>query len=98
MLEPELLWERFFALTRIARPSKDEGPAREHVLSWAAERSYETAVDDAGNVVVHVAASPGRDGAPVVVLQSHLDIVCERDPASAFDPREGRIDVRVEGD
>ena len=98
MFEPELLWERFFALTRIARPSKEEGRAREHVLSWAAERSYETALDDAGNVVVHVAASPGRDGAPVVVLQSHLDIVCERDPESAFDPREGRIDVRVEGD
>ena len=96
--EPELLWERFFELTRIARPSKEEGPAREHVLSWAAERSYATAVDDAGNVVVHVTASSGRDRAPVVVLQSHLDIVCERDPDSAFDPREGRIDVRVEDD
>ena len=33
-----------------------------------------------------------------MVLQSHLDMVCERDPASPFDPREGRIDVRVEGD
>jgi dipeptidase D len=98
VLEPELLWERFFELTRIARPSKAEGPAREHVLAWAAERSHEASVDDAGNVIVRVPASPGRDDAPVVILQSHLDIVCERDPNSAFDPREGRIDVRVEDD
>ena len=34
----------------------------------------------------------------MVVLQAHLDMVCERDPDSPFDPREGRIDVRVEGD
>ncbi len=49
-------------------------------------------------MVVRVPASPGRDAEPTVVLQSHLDMVCERDPGSPFDPREGRIDVRVEDD
>ena len=97
-LEPRLLWERFSELTRIARPSKEEGPAREHVLAWAAARSFDAQVDAEGNVVVRVPASAGRDRAPVVVLQAHLDIVCERDPTSTFDPREGRIDVRVEED
>ena len=97
-LEPALLWERFSELTRIARPSKEEGPAREHVLAWAGARQLEARVDDEGNVVVSVAASPGRESAPTVVLQSHLDMVCERDPASPFDPREGRIDVRVDDD
>ncbi len=97
-LEPGLLWERFAELTRIARPSKEEGPARDHVLAWAAARSFDAQVDAEGNVVVRVPASAGRERAPVVVLQSHLDIVCERDPASPFDPREGRIDVRVEED
>ena len=97
-LEPRLLWERFSELARIARPSKAEGPAREHVLAWAAARSFDAQVDAEGNVVVRVPASAGREGAPVVVLQSHLDIVCERDPASPFDPRKGRIDVRVEED
>ncbi len=97
-LEPALLWERFFELTRIARPSKAEGPAREHVLAWAAVRSLGATIDEEGNVIVSVPASPGRDGAPIVVLQSHLDMVCERDPTSPFDPREGRIDVRVDGD
>ena len=97
-LEPALLWERFFGLTRISRPSKQEGLVREHVLAWASQRSFDASVDDEGNVVVRVPALPGRDSAPVVVLQSHLDMVCERDPGSPFDPREGRIDVRVEDD
>jgi dipeptidase D len=97
-LEPRLLWKRFSELTRIARPSKAEGPARDHVLAWAAARSLAAETDAEGNVVVQVSASAGREGAPVVVLQAHLDIVCERDPDSPFDPREGRIDVRVEDD
>ena len=98
VLEPALLWERFSELTRIARPPKEEAAAREHVLAWAAAHSLESAVDDEGNVVVRVPASRGREDAPVVVLQAHLDMVCERDPTSPFDAREGRIDVRVDGD
>ena len=97
-LEPPLLWERFSELTRIARPSKAEGSARDYVLAWAAARSLAARTDAEGNVVVRVCASVGRESAPVVVLQAHLDIVCERDPDSPFDPREGRIDVRVEDD
>jgi dipeptidase D len=97
-LEPQLVWARFSELTRIARPSKAEGPAREHVLGWAGERGLEAETDTEGNVVVRVPASDGRESAPVVVLQSHLDMVCERNPLSAFDPREGRIDVRVDDD
>jgi len=97
-IEPRLAWERFSELTRIARPSKGEGPAREHVLAWAASRTHEAETDAEGNVVVRVPATTGREGAPVVVLQAHLDMVCERDPDSPFDPREGRIDVRVEDD
>ena len=97
-LEPALVWERFAELTQIARPSKAEGPAREYVLGWAGARSLEARVDPEGNVVVSVPASSGRERAPVVVLQSHLDMVCERDPASPFDPREGRIDVRIDDD
>jgi dipeptidase D len=97
-LEPALVWQRFSELTRVARPSKAEGPAREHVLAWAAERSLEAQADDEGNVVVRVPATSGRERAPVAVLQAHLDMVCEREPDSPFDPREGRIDVHVDGD
>jgi dipeptidase D len=97
-LAPVRVWDRFAELTRIARPPKQEGAAREHVLAWAAERGLETAVDGEGNVVVSVPASIGRDGAPIVVLQAHLDMVCERDPDSPYDPREGSIHVVLDGD
>jgi dipeptidase D len=97
-LEPALVWKRFADLTRIARPSKAEGPARDHVLAWAAARGLDAGTDGEGNVVVRVPATPDRDAAPTLVLQAHLDMVCERDPVSPFDPREGRIDVRVDGD
>jgi dipeptidase D len=97
-LEPAALWERFSELTRIPRPPKEESAARNYVLTWAKERELGARVDDEGNVVVVVPAWEGRRDAPTVVLQSHLDMVCERDPASTFDPREGRIDVQVDGD
>jgi len=97
-LEPAGVWARFAELTRIARPPKEEAEAREHVLRWAVERGFETAVDSEGNVVVGVSASAGREGARTVVLQAHLDMVCERDPDSPYDPREGRINVVRDGD
>ena len=97
-LEPRCVWTHFLALTRIARPSKDERAARAHVLAWASERGFATAVDDEGNVVVQVAATPGRGNAEPVVLQAHLDMVCERDSDSPNDPLEGRIEVARDSD
>jgi dipeptidase D len=97
-LEPQLVWARFGELTRVPRPPKQEEAAREHVLAWADRRGFESDADDAGNVVVRVPASSGREGAPTVVLQSHLDMVCEREPDSPQDPREGRIHVVRDGD
>jgi dipeptidase D len=95
-LEPRLVWERFLELTRIARPPKHEGDVRTHVLAWATEHDFDAVVDDAGNAVVRVPPSVGREDAPIIVLQSHLDMVCERDPDSPFDAREGRINVVLE--
>ena len=97
-LEPQLVWTRFLELTRIPRPPKQEEQVRAHVLEWAAARELGSAVDAAGNVVVRVPASQGRADAPTVVLQAHLDMVCERDPDSPNDPREGRIEVVRDGD
>jgi len=97
-LEPSGVWARFGELTRIARPPKEEAAARHYVFRWARERGFETAVDGEGNVVVRVPAWTGRERAPTVVLQAHLDMVCERDPDSPFDPREGRINVVRDGD
>ena len=97
-LEPALVWQRFGELTRIARPSKQEDEARAHVLAWAGARDLDANVDVAGNAVVRIPPSPGREDAPIVVLQAHIDMVCERDTESPYDPREGRIHVVLDGD
>ncbi|MBA2641597.1 MAG: beta-Ala-His dipeptidase [Actinobacteria bacterium] len=97
-LEPRLVWEHFLELTRIPRPPKQEESARAHVVAWAGERGFASNVDAAGNVVIQVPASSGRESPQTVVLQAHLDMVCERDPSSPYDPREGRISVVRDGD
>ena len=97
-LEPRAFWGHFETLTRIARPSRHEEPAIEHVQQWAEKEGFEVQQDAGRNLVVRVPATPGREDAPTVVLQGHLDIVCERDPSSPNDPTEGRIVLVRDGD
>jgi dipeptidase D len=93
-----LLWRHFEQLTRIPRPSRHEEAAIEHVRAWAAEHGFEHRQDAGRNTVVRVPASAGRESAPVLVLQGHLDMVCERLPDSPNDPAEGRIGLLRDGD
>jgi dipeptidase D len=97
-LEPARFWAHFEALTRIARPSREEELVIEHVRSWASEHGFELEQDSGRNLVIRVPASAGREGVPVLTLQGHLDMVCERDPASPNDPAEGRIALVRDGD
>ena len=97
-VKPRACWQHFEALTKIARPSRHEEPVIEHVRGWAAEHGFELHQDAARNVVVRVPAAVGRESAPVLVLQGHLDMVCERRPDSSNDPAEGRIALVRDGD
>ena len=97
-LEPRSFWGHFGALTKIPRPSRHEEPVIEHVRAWASHRGYELEQDSGRNLVIRVPATPGRESAPVLILQGHLDMVCERDSASPNDPAEGRIVVVRDGD
>jgi dipeptidase D len=97
-LEPASFWAHFEALTRIPRPSRHEEPVIEHVRAWAAEHDFELHQDAGRNLVIRVPATAGREDAPVVSLQGHLDMVCEREPSSPNDPAEGRIALVRDGD
>ena len=97
-LEPAAFWAHFEALTRIARPSRHEEPAIEHVHRWAGENGFDVEQDSGRNLVIRVPATPGRENAPTLALQGHLDMVCERDPASPNDPAEGRIALVRDGE
>ena len=97
-VEPRACWRHFEALTKIARPSRHEEPVIEHVRSWAADNGFELRQDAARNLVVRVPATAARESAPVLVLQGHLDMVCERLQDSPNDPAEGRIELVRDGD
>ena len=97
-VDPAPFWEHFDALTRIARPSRREEPVIEHVRAWTAARGFELEQDAGRNLVIRVPATPGRESAPTLILQGHLDMVCERDPSSPNDPAEGRIVLVRDGD
>jgi dipeptidase D len=73
--EPAHLWEHFYRLTQIPRPSKEEEAARGYVIAQAEPCGCPWRCDDAGNLVVTVAASAGREDRPAVIIQNHLDMV-----------------------
>ncbi len=84
-LQPALVWEHFATLCSIPRPSKGEARLRDHLRTWAEARGLAASVDAAGNLVVRKPASPGRESAPGVVLQSHLDMVCQANEDTPHD-------------
>jgi dipeptidase D len=96
--EPRAFWAHFERLTTIARPSRHEEPVIDYVRAWGEQHGYRVRQDSARNLVFDVPATPGRESAPTVVLQGHLDMVCERQPDSPNDPTEGRIELVVDGE
>lgn len=97
-LTPERLFRHFSRFTQIPRPSGREEAIVDHVLGWAAEHGFKTRQDETGNVVVSVPATPGHEQAPVVVIQGHLDMVCERNRDSEVDPESEPLRVVIDGE
>ena len=101
-LEPKPVWKHFDALAAIPRPSTKEAAARNYVLALAARLGLEAVHDNVGNTVIRKPARPGREGAPMALLQGHLDMVCEKNEGTAhnFDTdaiklvRDGRLAQR----
>jgi dipeptidase D len=77
-LEPREVWQRFDEILKIPRGSKNEKRMREYVIGLAQQHGFSYKQDRTGNVVVRKPAAPGREAAPPVVLQSHLDMVNDK--------------------
>lgn len=84
-LSPAPVWRHFATLCAIPRPSKGEIPLRDHLAAWAAAKGLETATDAAGNLVIRKPGSPGRESEPGVILQGHLDMVCQKNSGTDHD-------------
>ncbi len=77
-LEPQALWRHFDRILTIPRGSKEEDEIRAYVIEVAERSGLEHRTDDAGNVVVRKPGSPGKEDVAVTILQSHLDMVNEK--------------------
>lgn len=77
-LDPQSLWRHFDQILTIPRGSKNEGKIREHVIDIAKKNDLPYEVDGTGNLVVNKGGTPGRENAPITILQAHLDMVNEK--------------------
>ena len=82
-LEPRAIWKHFAALTTIPRRSTREAAARDYVVGVAKRLGLDAVHDGAGNTVIRKPAHRGREAAPMVLLQGHLDMVCEKNEGTA---------------
>jgi dipeptidase D len=92
-LTPPLLWKYFAELSRIPRCSKHERAASQFVVDTATRLGLAVTQDQFGNVAVKKPASAGRERAASICLQGHLDMVCEKSPATAHDFSKDAIDL-----
>ena len=97
-LEPQLVWNHFERLAAIPRASRKEAAAREYIRGIAASSSLETVEDPAGNLIVRKPGRPGRDFAPMALLQGHLDMVCEKNEGTVHDFDADPIKLLHDGD
>jgi len=77
-LEPKLIWQIFEDITKVPRPSKKEEKIIAWLLDFAKKHNLNAKKDKAGNVLISKQASPGMENCKTVVLQSHVDMVCEK--------------------
>ncbi|HKK69155.1 MAG TPA: hypothetical protein VJ946_13120, partial [Bacteroidales bacterium] len=96
-LEPENVWKHFEAITQVPRPSKKEDKIIEFLLNFAKEHNLNAKRDDIGNVLISKPASPGYENRKTVVLQSHMDMVCEKNKDVDIDFDNDPIQPVIDG-
>jgi len=97
-LEPKLVWKHFDEIRKIPHCSKHEEKIREYILEFAEKQGFESRIDEAGNVVIVKPPDKGMEKKPTVVLQAHMDMVCEKNKDVKHDFSKDPIEVKVEGD
>jgi dipeptidase D len=84
-LQPEILWNRFYEITQVPRPSKKEEKILKYLKNWADDNNFPYKQDKVGNLVVNIPASSSMEDYPTIVLQGHVDMVCEMNKGNKHD-------------
>ena len=97
-LQPASVFHFFEEICKVPRPSKKEEKIRQYLIDFARSRGLEYKVDEAGNVLIRKAASAGMDYLKTVVLQSHIDMVCEKNNDVEHNFETDPIETYIDGE
>jgi dipeptidase D len=97
-LKPTLLWNLFDQITKVPRPSKKEGKIVQFLLDFANQYALEVEKDGANNVIIRKPATQGKENLKTVILQSHVDMVCEKNSNINFNFETDPVQTYVDGE
>ena len=96
-LKPAGVFKYFAEICQVPRPSKKEEKIIAYLKAFGEKHNLETKVDEAGNVLIKKPATPGKENLQTVILQSHVDMVCEKNNGTAHDFDHDPIETIVDG-
>ena len=97
-LKPAGVFKYFEEICQVPRPSKKEEKIIAYLKAFGAKHNLETKVDEAGNVLIKKPATPGKENLQTVVLQSHIDMVCEKNNDVQHDFLTDPIETEIDGE
>jgi len=97
-LSPGALWENFYKVTQIPRPSKKEERIQEFILNFGRSLGLETKIDEVGNILIRKPATPGMENRKGIILQGHLDMVPQKNSGTKHDFEKDPIEAYVDGE
>ncbi|KIC64721.1 aminoacyl-histidine dipeptidase [Chryseobacterium taiwanense] len=97
-IEPQIIWKNFSKLNAVPRPSKKEEKVIAFIKEFGENLGLETTVDEVGNVIIKKPATAGMENRKSIVLQSHLDMVCQKNSDVNFDFETEGIKMEIDGD
>jgi dipeptidase D len=97
-LNPVEVFSFFDEICQVPRPSKKEEKIIAYLRQFGEKHHLETLVDEASNVLIKKPATPGMEGRKTVVLQSHIDMVCEKNKDVAHDFDNDPIETYIDGE
>ncbi len=97
-LNPQSVWKYFHEITQVPRPSKKEERILAYLIDFAKQHNLSYKQDEVGNLVISKPATPGYENRETVVLQSHVDMVCEKNTDTVFDFDHDPIRTVIDGE
>lgn len=97
-LNPSIVWKHFYDLTQIPRPSAHEKKVIEHIKKFAESKKLDYSIDDIGNIIVRKPATQGKENKPGIILQSHVDMVPQKNNDKQHNFETDPIETIIDGE